>query len=99
MNEESMNKGNFNHLTTEQKAELQALVILPEEQIKIDDLSEVRDWSGGKRGIFYRPVKQKITLNIDADILEWFKANQPRGKGYQAIINQALREYVRQHQP
>ncbi len=94
-----MNKESFNHLTTEQKEELQALAALPEEQIDIDDLPEVRDWSGGKRGMFYHPVKQKITLNIDADILEWFKASQPQEEGYQTIINQALREYVRKHQP
>ena len=94
-----MKKESFNHLTAEQKEELQALAALPEEQIKTDDLPEVRDWSGGKRGMFYRPVKQKITLNIDADLLEWFEANQPQGEGYQTIINKALREYVRQHQP
>jgi uncharacterized protein (DUF4415 family) len=93
-----MKKESFNHVTAEQKEELQALAALPEEQIQTDDIPEVRDWSSGKRGILYRPVKQKITLNIDADILEWFEANRSLGEGYQTIINEALREYVRQHQ-
>jgi uncharacterized protein (DUF4415 family) len=98
MNGEFMKKENFNHLRAEQKEELKALAALPEEQIQTDALPEVRDWSSGKRGMFYRPVQQNITLNIDADILEWFEANRSPGEGYQTIINQALREYVRQHQ-
>ena len=56
-----MKKESFNHLSAEQKEELQNLAALPEEQIETDDLPEVRDWSGGKRGMFYRPVKQETT--------------------------------------
>jgi uncharacterized protein (DUF4415 family) len=35
--------------------------------------------------------KQQITLRIDADVLDWFKAT---GKGYQTRINTALRQFV-----
>jgi hypothetical protein len=62
MNGGLMKKGNFEHLTGEQKAELEALAALPEDQIETDDMPEVRDWSDAKRGLFYRPVKQQITL-------------------------------------
>ena len=44
--------------------------------------------------LFYRPVKQQITLRIDADIIAWFKAHAHDGRGYQTDINGALREHV-----
>ena len=36
-----------------------------------------------------KPVKVPLSIKIDADVLEWFKA---KGKGYQTRINKALRE-------
>ena len=42
----------------------------------------------------YRPVKQQITLRLDADIIAWFKAHALGGRGYQTDINGALREHV-----
>lgn len=50
-------------LTAEQKAELEALATLSDDQINTDDIPEVTDWSDAQRGLFYRPVKQKN--NID----------------------------------
>jgi hypothetical protein len=38
------------------------------------------------RGAFYRPIKQQLTLRIDADIVAWFKEQTRDGKGYQTII-------------
>jgi uncharacterized protein (DUF4415 family) len=29
------------------------------------------DWSQAKRGLFYHPVKQQITLRLDADLIDW----------------------------
>jgi uncharacterized protein (DUF4415 family) len=40
---------------------------------------------------FYRPVKQPVTLRLDADVLAWFKK---QGRGYQTRINRALRELM-----
>ena len=91
-----MKKMTSDDLTAEQKAELEALAASPEDQIQTDDMPEVRDWSGAKRGMFYRPVKQQITLRLDADLIDWFKTHHPQGEGYQTSINRALREYVRQ---
>lgn len=42
----------------ETQAEIDALAALPENQLDTDDIPEVHDWSGAKRGLFYRPVKQ-----------------------------------------
>ena len=58
------------------------------------DAAELVDWSGAKRGLFYRPVKQQLTLRLDADVVAWFKRNRTTDEGYQTRINRALREYV-----
>jgi len=91
-----MKKGPFNQLTPEQQAEIDALMALPDDQIDTSDAPELSDWSGAKRGLFYRPIKQQITLRIDADVITWFKCSKPRGQGYQTDINRVLREYVTQ---
>ena len=36
-------------------------------------------------------VKQIVTIRLDVDMLEWFKA---AGPGYQTRINQVLREHM-----
>lgn len=94
-----MKKMTSDRLTGEQKAELEALAALPDDQINTDDIPEATgDWSGAKRGAFYRPIKQQITLRLDADLIDWFKTHQQQNEGYQTSINRALREYVRQQQ-
>ena len=59
------------------------------------DIPEVKDWSGARRGVFFRPVKQQLTLRIDSDIIAWFKEHANEGQGYQTNINRALREFVK----
>jgi uncharacterized protein (DUF4415 family) len=81
-------------LTREQAAELKALAALPEDAIDTSDAPELLDWSGAKRGLFYRPVKQQLTLRLDADVIAWFKTHAKPDEGYQTRINRALREYV-----
>ena len=83
-----------NSLTERQKAELDALAAMSEDEIRKDDIPEILDWSNSKRGVFYRPVKKQVTLRLDADILAWFKAQAPNGRGYQTDINKALRQHV-----
>ncbi len=71
--------------------ELAALDALADENIDLSDAPEVTDWSGAERGKFYRPVKEQVTLRLDADVLHWFKQS---GSGYQTRINAALRRFV-----
>ena len=80
--------------TKEELAELDALEALPDDQIDTSDIPETLDWSDAKRGLFYRPVKQQITLRLDADVVAWFKQQAPDGRGYQTDINRALRLHV-----
>lgn len=56
-------------LTPGQVAELQALAALPDEDIDTSDIPEQRDWSGARRGLFFRSEKQRLTLHLDADLV------------------------------
>ena len=91
-----MKKGSSERLTPEQRAELKSLAALPEDAIDTSDAPELFDWSGAKRGLFYRPVKQQLTLRLDADVVAWFKSRATPKEGYQTRINRALREYMQQ---
>ena len=92
-----MKQGRSDRLTPAQQAELDALAALPDDQIDTRDMPEVRDWSDAQRGLLFRPLKQQLTLRIDADVIAWFKHHTSHGEGYQTRINRALREYVAQH--
>jgi uncharacterized protein (DUF4415 family) len=92
-----MKKANSKRMTAEQSAELNALAKMPDARINTRDLPEQRDWSGARRGVFFRPIKRQLTLRLDADIIEWFKNQVADGDGYQTRINAALRAYVAQH--
>lgn len=85
-------------MTPEQLAELEALAALPDDQINTAATPEQKDWRGARRGVFFRPVKEQLTLRLDADLIAWFKEHAPSGKGYQTSINSALRAYVAQHE-
>jgi uncharacterized protein (DUF4415 family) len=93
-----MRKGTSKRLTPKQRAELKSLAALRDDAIDTSDAPELLDWSGAKRGLFYRPVKQQLTLRLDADVVAWFKSHTMSSEGYQTRINRALREYV-QRQP
>src|ERR1700745_1447453 len=85
---------NWSEETKAQRAELKALAALRDEAIDTSDAPELIDWSGARRGLFYRPVKQQLTLRLDADVVAWFKRHTTSNEGYQTRINRALREYV-----
>jgi len=56
------------------------------------------DFSNGKRGsvIPRDPNKVRITIRLDADIVDYFKSqvHKSGGGNYQTMINSALREYL-----
>ncbi|MDO3378369.1 BrnA antitoxin family protein [Geoalkalibacter halelectricus] len=68
--------------------ELTALAELRDEEIDTSDIPESDDWSQAVRGRFYRPVKQSITIRLDADVIHWLKKG---GRGYQTRVNKILR--------
>lgn len=89
-----MKKATSKRLTQGQMAELNSLAELADDAIDTTDAPELPDWSGSKRGLFYRPLKQQLTLRLDADVVAWFRSHTTSDEGYQTRINRALREYV-----
>ena len=80
----------MNKVPEEIRKELAALAARAESDIDFSDLpaTQAHDWSGAVRGQFYRPLKQQLTVRIDADVVEWLKG---QGKGYQSRLNTILR--------
>ncbi len=72
------------------RKKLAALAAKPESEIDFSDLpaTQRKDWQGAERGKFYRPIKQQLTVRVDADVLEWLKS---QGSGYQSRLNDILR--------
>jgi len=62
-------------------------------------MSQEYDFSKGKRGAVAPLLtsKTRITIRLDDDLLEWFRAqvHAAGGGNYQSLINLALREHVR----
>jgi uncharacterized protein (DUF4415 family) len=83
-------------LSPEQTARLEALSRLRPEDIDTSDFPEMPETAvlyarGGK--VVYRPVKQPVTIRLDADVVGWFK-EQSGDKPYQTEINRVLRQHV-----
>ena len=71
---------------------MQALRELRDEDIDYSDIPPLSR-TGWRRVSELIPAenKQQITLRLDADVIEFFRAT---GRRYQSRINAALREYV-----
>jgi uncharacterized protein (DUF4415 family) len=61
---------------------------MPDSKIDFSDAPERAHPSKVLVGRFYRPVKQLVSLRVDADVLAWFRS---RGKKYQTYMNEVLR--------
>jgi uncharacterized protein (DUF4415 family) len=70
--------------------EVESLKKLCDRPIDLPDIPEPTeaDWANAARGVFYRPVKQQISIRLDSDVLQWLRS---KGRGYQSRINQILR--------
>jgi uncharacterized protein (DUF4415 family) len=77
--------------TPEQLRQLEALAKMPDSEIDTSDIPVLPEeaWKDAVRGRFYRPVKQAVSLRLDADVLAWLKKD---GEGYQTRANRILRE-------
>ena len=84
-------RGAAKDLTAKQKRELSALAAMSEDRIDTSDIPELPPaaWRDAVRGRFYRPVKQAVSMRLDADVVAWLK--KP-GKGYQTRANRILRQ-------
>jgi uncharacterized protein (DUF4415 family) len=93
MRKATKNKRSRQALSPRQKRELAALVALPDHQIDTSDIPELPPgaWKYAVRGKFYRPIKQAVSMRLDADVVAWLKQ---RGKGYQTRVNNILRQQM-----
>ena len=77
-------------VTVEQKARLDALALLTDDQIDFSDIPSRPDavWV---KAVAFPHKKKQITLRMDGDVLDFFRKT---GSGYQSRINAVLRTYV-----
>jgi uncharacterized protein (DUF4415 family) len=66
-----------------------------DEDILIDEDSPEITEEMMARAKIIRRSKEIVTLRLDAEVLEWFKA---QGKGYQTRINAVLKAYMKAHE-
>ena len=67
---------------------------IKDKDIDYSDIPELDDSFWNEAVIEYPEKKKPVTLRIDADVIEWFRAS---GKGYQTRINAVLRSYFEAH--
>ena len=56
-----------------------------------DDLLSLADEETGAEARWNRPRKQRISLRVDVEVVEWFKS---KGPGYQTRINRILKRVM-----
>jgi uncharacterized protein (DUF4415 family) len=78
-------------LSAGRKRRLEKLSRVPDSEVDTSELPELTEkfWQNAVRNPFYRPVKQQLTLRLDADIIAWLRR---QGRGYQTRANALLRE-------
>lgn len=83
----------------EQKRRLERLAAMPDEDIDFSDIPPITDeqWTTRQPLRNFRPIKQRVTIRLDADVLDWFKREAEGGR-YQTSMNRALRRYMQDHQ-
>ena len=84
-------------LTEEQKAELQALAEMSDDDIDLSDIPEMTDeeWARARRGMFYQPKWKEYTFLLDENIIDWFEENALNPAELHKDINNALMEHIR----
>lgn len=76
-------------ISERERRELRRVAAMPDARIDLSDAPEHQPWPPQVEvGRFYRPVKQLVSLRVDADVLAWFRS---RGKKYQTYMNEVLR--------
>ena len=78
-------------MTPARKRKLAQLATRPDSEIDFSDIPPLKEsfWRNAVRNPFYRPVKQQLTVRLDADVVAWLRTH---GKGYQTRLNRVLRE-------
>ncbi len=56
------------------------------------------DFSNGTRGAIAKTNKEKITIRLDPEVIDWFRAQVKGGGSYQSLINNALKDHIQQQE-
>lgn len=78
-------------LSEKERERLKALAARPDSEIDFSDIPETEFSATATVGKYYRPVKEKVTMRLDADLLAWLKS---KGEGYQTRTNSYLRRIM-----
>jgi uncharacterized protein (DUF4415 family) len=78
------------------KSDLTRLDRLKDADIDYSDVPPLGDAFFERATVAWPPVKQQLTIRLDADVLNWLKAN---GRGYQTRINHILRAAMENKPP
>ena len=76
------------------KSDLTRLDKMKDEDIDYSEIPEFDEAFLRSVEMKVSPGKKPVALRLDADVLEWMKA---QGKGYQSRINAILRAYYEAH--
>jgi uncharacterized protein (DUF4415 family) len=81
-------------VTPARKRRLARLADRPDSEIDFSEIPPLKQsfWENAVRNPFYRPIKQQLTVRLDADVVAWLRRH---GKGYQTNLNRMLREAMR----
>ncbi|MBJ2356255.1 BrnA antitoxin family protein [Sphaerochaeta sp. S2] len=79
----SMKKREDKQIESVEKIDFSDIPEMTDEQLAQLQLSHLRNPEN------YRPIKKKISIYVDADVLDHYKS---KGKGYQTKINRVLRQ-------
>ena len=73
------------------KRKLARLAARPDAEIDFSDIPPLKQsfWENAVRNPFYRPLKQQLTVRLDAVVVAWLRQH---GKGYQTRLNRMLRD-------
>lgn len=86
-------------ISSKSQTDWERLDAMTDEDIDLSDCPEITPEMFAKavvrRGLKPVPNKAQVTLRLDQDVLDWFKA---QGQGYQTQINALLRAYMEAHQ-
>ena len=89
----TLDPNNLPPLTAQQRAELEAVAAMPDEDIDYSD-APFRPDAVWVKAVDVPHGKKQISLRIDEDVLNFFRQT---GKRYQSRMNAVLRSYVEAH--
>lgn len=71
------------------------LEAMSDEDIDYSDIPPLdEDFFKNAKRVLRKPKTEQINIRIDTEIVEWFR-NHAEEKGYQTLINDVLRTYVK----